>query len=549
MSVSIRSDFHLTEELHKTIVHSLVSSFGLDFLLFEDKKGGDVATINNARKHQNGDSDIFLSDDVKQGYDHRGKYDSHAYHADKSYIEKGKADKALHMEGKLHDSYRNSDMQRDEKRQLDHIISASEVHNDAGRVLSGLDGVELSNQGSNFQSTYGYINTLKSNHTMDSFLNDKLPNAIDKKNKNIKQNEKKLSEMSNVGTPELQHKKRELESKIAKDKEHLEVLESIDHDKMREADKQARKQYDAQIDAKYYTSSKFLKSTGMEAAKSGVKMGMRQAVGMILAEVWFELKEQIPLLYKDAKGNFSFELFLERLKSLASGIWLRIKKRFKDILVEFKDGVLSGVISSLTTTIMNIFFTTQKLVVKLIREMWSSLVSAAKLVFFNPNKLSPGDLSREIMRIISTGVAVAMGVILNKHLATMMTFPFGSEIAAFVSAIATGLMTLGFTYFLDHSELMQKVWSYLNQFKSDARKTLEYYQKVNLELDRYLVELSALEFNLNPIEMSKFTDSLVSLNCEFEKGILLNQEITKRDIDLPFEPSNLDSTRNWLSSL
>ena len=110
-------------------------------------------------------------------------------------------------------------------------------------------------------------------------------------------------------------------------------------------------------------------------------------------------------------------------------------------------------------------------------------------------------------------------------------------------------MTLGFTYFLDHRELMQKVWSYLNQFKSDARKTLEYYQKVNLELDRYLVELSALEFNLNPIEMSKFTDSLVSLNCEFEKGILLNQEITKRDIDLPFEPSNLDSTRNWLSSL
>lgn len=48
---SIRN-FQLTDELNKTITNSLITTFGLDFLLFEDKKGGDVATIHNARQHQ-----------------------------------------------------------------------------------------------------------------------------------------------------------------------------------------------------------------------------------------------------------------------------------------------------------------------------------------------------------------------------------------------------------------------------------------------------------------------------------------------------------------
>ncbi|MGF1788832.1 ATPase [Photobacterium swingsii] len=567
-SASARTDFHLMEELNKTVVQSLVSSFGLDFLLFEDKKGGEVATIHNVRKHQNGETDIHLSEQVKQEYQNKGDYKPakldadgkpvfnskgkavkvDRYHSDADYKSRGEVDKQLHQEGQLYDAYRDQNMAYNENRQLDHIISSHEVHNDAGRVLAGLDGVELANQSSNFQSTHSYINNLKSAHSMDAFLGDVLPRTIETKKANIAQNREKLAAMPTT-TPQQRHEKRKVEDKIAKDREHIEVLESLDHDKMREADKQARQQYDGQINATYYTSSKFFKSTAVESAKSGFKMGMRQALGMIMAEVWFELKEHIPSLYKDAQGNFTLERFLDRLKKMAVDIWTRIKARFKDILTEFKDGAIGGVLSSLTTTVMNIFFTTQKLIGKLIREMWTSLVSAAKMVFFNPSKLSAGDLAREVTRILSTGVAVAMGVILNQHLATVMTFPFGSELASFISAIATGLMTLGVTYFLDHSEMMQKVWNFLNQFKSEARRTLEYFQKVNAELDRYLVELAALEFNLDPQEMAQFTDSLVAVNCEYEKGLLLTQEIKKRDIELPFEAGNLDSTRSWLKSL
>ncbi len=547
MSTDIRADFQLTEELHKTIVKSLVTSFGLDFLLFEDKKGGDVATIHNVRKHQQGDKDIYIPDHIQHQLKN-DPYGSAPYHTHLHYKEKGKEDKKQQQAGQLHDSYRVQTMGKNENRQLDHIISAKEIHNDAGRLLAGLDGVELANQGSNFQSTHAYINNLKSASSIDHFVDEVLPKTLEKKRVSIASNQDKLESMP-TKTAQQRNEKRKLEDRISKDKEHLEVLESIDTEQMKKMDKFARKKYDAQINHKYYASSKFFTDTACASAISGIKMGLRQALGLILAEVWFELKESLPLLYKENKSEFKLDEFLGKIKKLFSDIWSRVQNRFKNFLTEFKDGAIAGALSSVTTTVTNIFLTTQKTIGKLIREVWSSLVSAAKLLFFNPQKLEFGDLTKEVIRILLTGISVAMGVILNQHLASFMNFPFGTELAAFISAVVTGMMTLGISYFLDHSDVMQKVWSYLNRFKSNAKRTLEYFQKVNAELDRYLLELAEIEFNFNPQELACFADNLAATNSEYEKSLILSQEIEKRAIELPFESKNLDSARDWLNKL
>lgn len=115
--------------------------------------------------------------------------------------------------------------------------------------------------------------------------------------------------------------------------------------------------------------------------------------------------------------------------------------------------------------------------------------------------------------------------------------------------MATGLMTIGMTYFLDHSPLMQKVWNFLNQFKSKYRQALEEFQKINTELDRYLVELSKLEFNMDPVELKEFTDSLLQANDEYQRSMVLATEINRRNISLPFETGNVGETRNWLKKL
>ena len=59
-------EFDWVGELHQTMVKSLSTSFGLDFLLFQDKRGGNVDTVHKVREYQqesqkNGKTDIHVS--------------------------------------------------------------------------------------------------------------------------------------------------------------------------------------------------------------------------------------------------------------------------------------------------------------------------------------------------------------------------------------------------------------------------------------------------------------------------------------------------------
>lgn len=65
-----QTNYNWQKEVNDTIVQSLVTSFGLDFLLLKDKKGGDVDTVHNVR------NDIWATEEEKNRYQDRGEYDS-----------------------------------------------------------------------------------------------------------------------------------------------------------------------------------------------------------------------------------------------------------------------------------------------------------------------------------------------------------------------------------------------------------------------------------------------------------------------------------------
>ncbi|WII95503.1 hypothetical protein LU276_01225 [Moraxella haemolytica] len=90
----------------------------------------------------------------------------------------------------------------------------------------------------------------------------------------------------------------DLKQEIRKNEEHLKALKSVDKNAIMEADKQARRVYNKDINKAYYTSSKFLKNAGQTAISQGFRMGARQAIGLILAEIWFELRKAIPDILK-----------------------------------------------------------------------------------------------------------------------------------------------------------------------------------------------------------------------------------------------------------
>jgi len=130
----------------------------------------------------------------------------------------------------------------------------------------------------------------------------------------------------------------------------------------------------------------------------------------------------------------------------------------------------------------------------------------------------------------------------------LCSFPFGSELAAFASALVTGVVTLGLSYFMLHSSVAQKVWAFIESLMPHAAMTRK-FQDINAELDRYLTELSHLEFNLDVHEMEEFSRELMHCNDEMQRSIVLREEVAKRDIELPFEMGNSASTRSWLASL
>lgn len=106
-------------------------------------------------------------------------------------------------------------------------------------------------------------------------------------------------------------------------------------------------------------------------------------------------------------------------------------------------------------------------------------------------------------------------------------------IASFLSALVAGILTVGFSYFLDYSEIMQKVWSYLNSLKSKYQFTLEFYQQINAELDEYLIELSKIEFNLDADELYIFHKALLVQTASTKRGLVLAAEAQRRNIELP----------------
>jgi hypothetical protein len=135
------------KQYERVIVESLVTSFGLDFII-KDRHGGDVDTIHNVRKmKKDKDHDpkmAYKNPKNARDYATRGIYDSTAYHnQNKAYRNKRTLSKSSQASGNHIDAYTQENISQNEDMHIDHTISAKDIHDDRGRVLAGLKGTDL----------------------------------------------------------------------------------------------------------------------------------------------------------------------------------------------------------------------------------------------------------------------------------------------------------------------------------------------------------------------------------------------------------------------
>lgn len=419
----------MMRECKRSVIQSIVVPFGLGKIVAAyDRLGGNVDTVHNVRK------EIYATGQAQKDYAQRGAYDSHEYHSNNGYKEINENQTALKKDGRLTDYMTGERINKNEKTNLDHVVSAKEIHDDRGRVLAEIDGVKLANTETNLKMTTETINSSKKADSMEDFL-EKCNRRLEK--------------------IELLRNKRELTQSEQNELRKLEKFQEIDQQRAMEADKKARDVINAQINRTYYTSTKFMQNLATTSIVEGGKMGMQQALGVVLIEFFMAVLEEVEDIFR--KGFHTCESFFAslktRLETIASKVQHAIMNKYRAIIEAFKDGLISGILSNLVTTAINIFMTTSKRLVRIIREGIFSLFRALKIIFFPPEGLSEEEAWHEATKLFVSGMIVGLGILIEQSIATFLQsiglVAFSDSLTSVFVGILTGISIAIAMYWLD----------------------------------------------------------------------------------------------------
>jgi len=419
----------LLNDIYQKTLESIITPLGLGKIISAyDRLGGNVDTIHNARQ-------MIGSKKFKEAYAARPEYDKARkaeYHTHKDYIDANKTISRQKKEGKQPDEYTGQTLSQNPsiKVNQDHVISTEEINRDAAVVLAGLDGIELANAESNRAPTHESINKSKKAKTMAEFV------AYLEKGREERQ--KQIAEYK---------QKSELTDKERKELRKLEALESADAELMMQKDEAARKDYNSKINKAYYGGLKFYKDLGISSGLEGVKMGFQQAFGLLCVDLTNALLDEIIDIYRHGfvagvQGESLMDSLKFRLRRVAVIVWADWKK----LVAAFKDGAISGIISNVITTLINIFFTTAKNIVRIIREGVFVLYRAAKTILFAPKDMDLTEAWEAALKIIVAGVGTLGGIALDETLGKIfvsvpLLAPISSVLSSIIAGIATGTAT------------------------------------------------------------------------------------------------------------
>lgn len=499
----------LFKQYNRVVIESLLTSFGLDMLLVKDQYGGDVDTIHNVEKigeytHSWNNGKIQIKNEKydplmkykslrnEENYKNREEYNSKSYHKHENYIAINRENSKLKKEGMLYDGYTGEKIKANGKTNLDHIISAKEISEDRVRILAGLKGEDLANSPENLIITNESLNKSKSAYSMNEFLN---------REKN--REEKRYSEDS------------------------IKRMENLD--------KRARKAYKTKLNIAYYTSSNFRNDLLRSSANVGVRMGLRQAVGFLLTEVVFTIMDE----FKRLKTEKLDEIFAAISNGIKKG-FENAKLKYRELLSKFKDGIIAGIIGSLTTTLTNIFFTTSKNIIRVIRQSWVSLVEALKIVLFNPDNLPFGERMRAVAKIFATTASVIVSIVVREVLTKIgiAAIPVvGDVLVTFIEILSMGLTSCTLLYFLDRSEMVNKAVNFLNNLPTISN-ALYYYKEQAKYFEQYAAQILSIDVENFEREVEKFNsiaNKLENAKDENELNSILVGFYKEMKIKLPWQ--------------
>lgn len=420
------------------VTEAIIKPFGLAKVLFEDKKGGNVTTEHNARKgvyaneaDKYNPADYKTNDYRKAASEIKEKNISYSDALDDLAWDEPVSDDPswvpdIFCENEANDyitdTYSGHDTLRKET-DADHIISTESYHESGGFMQSKEKRRAFGSDSGNLAPTARSGNRSKGSNDIYDWQRSESPGGNGRSQKEVHG-----------------HDNRRVNPAVAR------ASKSVEKHLPSDAEKVA-----------YYS-----RKTAETGLQEGARMGLQQAMGAFLLELsralWDELRDVL------ATG-----ICTQPDQSLMSGIVARLRhtgervlSKWKSIINAFKDGAISGFLSNLVTVVINMFMTTAKNAVRVIREGFMSLVQGVKFALFPPDGFTREEAFHEAGKLVIGGVAVGLGIMaeegVTKGIALIpvigpMIKPFADTIAPVLVGIAVGLGTSFLCYLWDKLDL------------------------------------------------------------------------------------------------
>ena len=469
----------LLADCKTSVLQSIAGPFGLGAVVAKyDKDGGNVDTVHNNR------DGVFATEEAREKVESRGDYSdkenvSSKYHQDAGYrdVNKGVSKEFKGDGAGVQDGYRDASLKKSQGDEvnLDHIRSAHDIHNDAGVYLADLDPRKLAGTPENLTPTSRAINNFKGKLTTEEFLA-----KLERTRTDRRQRIADLKAKSDL-TPQ--------EAKKLKD---LQELEQVDPAKVKQKGKESDASIDGQVNG-YYKSAKFAKNVVKTSAQEAGKMAFQQAIGAALSEFFLAAIDEIGEWNRTGRGLAKLG---ERLKAIGD----RVVGKWKEVMSAAAHGAVAGLLSNLSIVLINILVTTERRLVRMIREGFMSLVRAVKVLLFRPEGTTFAEAAHAATKIAFAGGIVIGGVIIEELIAKQLEALGLSFIAGFATAVivgsVTGIVTAMVVHGLDKLDLFgveaqAKLERIQQSLDEDIEASEASCEAMLLELDSQLALLAA----------------------------------------------------------
>lgn len=336
-------------------------------------------------------------------------------------------------------------------------------------------------------------------------------------------------------------------NKSMKDRDAVETAKA-DPELNMDSSKVIEKQKEANHAKSDYLLKNALGEKGKELAVGVTKSTLAATGKMLVGEA---LKITISETVIEFK-NKTEESLIERVKRLLKCILERARAKLSNLWSEVKTYACNNAISEIINLILNYFVSTVKNVFKLIRCLFGSIVKAFKIILDSSQPWE--DRLFEALKIISAGIAMATGTMLNELIAKFIAtyIPFMAGYAGDISAVISGLISsiLSAIVLMAFDRYKASI-----QIKDEERKTqlLQMQLVGNHTLQSYATSVKTNVIIAQTVELVKQEMiAIANHNAEIETAIartrFLRQEIEDCQDRTDVAQGELEATRTTINN-